>query len=404
MAIAAFDPQMGASGDMLLGALLDAGADSAVLGPIEDALDVEFYVEETRDHGISATDVTVHHDHTHHQHGEGAGPHRTYPEVIGIVEEMGLDAAVEEDALAAFRLLGAAEAGVHGNDIADTHFHEVGADDAIADITGTAALLATLDIDRVVTAPVATGTGEVDTSHGTYPIPAPAVVEIANRSGLQLKGGPLEAELLTPTGAALLGSVGQPVQRLPPMTVDAIGYGTGTHTFPDRPNVLRTIIGERQGELSKEPIAILETHVDDTTPEIIGHLQQRLRDVGAYDISTMPLTMKKSRPGHVIRVIASPADEARIARVLAEETGTLGVRIIPSAHRWVATREIISTDVVLQGSTYAIDVKIARDEEDTVLDCSAEYADAARVADLTSLPVREVMRRAESVAAVDVHE
>lgn len=398
MTTAAFDPRMGASGDMLLGALLDAGADPAVLSPIEDAIDVHFRIEEVVDRGIAATDVTVEHHHAHHDHGEGAGPHRSFAEVVDIVEGMGLEAAIEHDAIEAFRLLGEAEATVHGTEIESTHFHEVGADDAIADVTGSVALLDDLGIERVLTTPIATGTGEVEMSHGTYPIPPPAVVEIASRSGLQLRGGPVEAELLTPTGAAILGSSATPVTHLPPMSVEAIGYGAGQRSFPDRPNVLRALVGESRGELEREAIAVLETNVDDATPEVIGHLQERLRAVGALDVSATPLTMKKSRPGHLIRVIADPADEARIARALAEETGTLGVRSVPATHRWLARRDVKTVSLTIDGRTYELDVKIARDTDDTVIDCSTEYDDAARVANATPLPVREVMRRAESAA------
>ena len=399
MNTAAIDPRMGASGDMLLGALIDAGGDPDALTPIEAALDVHVHLDAVDKQGIGATDVTIHHGEDGHHTGEGHGPHRTFEEVVDIVESMGLDSRVTHDAIAAFRLLGEAEADVHGTDIPDTHFHEVGADDAIADVTGTIALLDTLDIDRIVATPASTGSGEIESSHGIYPVPPPAVIEIASRSSLRLQGGPVEAELLTPTGAALLGSIADHVEQLPPMSVDAVGYGAGSRSFPSRPNVLRVVIGEAEGALAREDVSVLETHVDDATPEILGHLQQRLHDVGALDVSASPLTMKKSRPGHLVRVIVAPADEARVARVLAEETGTLGVRAIPSTHRWVATREFCTVTIEVDGRSFSVETKIGRDESGSLLDISAEYEDAARIASTTSLPVREVMRRAESVAA-----
>lgn len=399
MKTVAVDPRMGASGDMILGALVDAGAERSALAPIEDAIDVHFEIKEVVEQGIASTDVTVHHHEHEHDHAEGAGPHRTYPEVIGLLEEMDLGETITSRAMQVFELLGEAEAAVHGTPLEDTHFHAVGADDAIADVTGTVALLADLEIDHVVTAPVSTGVGEIETSHGIYPIPPPAVVEIAERASLTLRGGPVEAELLTPTGAALLGALGTGVEQLPSIDIEAVGYGVGDHSFEGRPNVLRALVGETAGELDSEEITVLETNLDDATPEILGDLHERLGEAGALDVSVVPLTMKKARPGHLIRVIARPADEARIARRLAEETGTLGVRAVPSAHRWVANRSVRAVEVTIDDRAFEIDVKLAHDDEGTLLDVSAEFEDAASVADVTGLPVREIMRRAE--AAVD---
>jgi len=231
----AFDGRTGASGDMLLGALLAAGADPAALAPAEAGLPVRYEVGETTRNGIAATTVDVaierdagddggrgdhggndhdhDNDHGEHEHGdhdhahgstpaEGAGPSRTYAEVLELLDGLDLPAGVADDARAVFRLLGEAEAAVHGTDLEDTHFHEVGADDAVADVVGVCLLLSDLAPERVVTTPLAAGGGTVETSHGSYPVPAPAVVELAARADWSLRGGPVEAELLTPTGAA----------------------------------------------------------------------------------------------------------------------------------------------------------------------------------------------------------
>ena len=449
----AFDGRMGASGDMILAALLTTGANRDALAPVADALPVRYAVGETEKNAIAATTVSVlleddeatedqgGHDHSHddhghdhseedhshshsdpddsdhsHTHAEGSGPLRTYPEVVEIVESMDLPAGVEADALAVFELLGEAEASVHGTDLEATHFHEVGADDAIADVVGAALLLDDLAPERVVTTPLATGGGEIEMSHGTYPVPTPAVVEIAERADWSLRGGPVEAELLTPTGAAVLAHFAEGVESLPSLRVESSGYGAGGYDFPDHPNVLRAMVGESEalcasedasghtaseseGGLVREEVAVLETNLDDAPPEILGGLQDSLAEVGARDVSVVPLTMKKSRPGHLVKVICKPEDAERVARRLAEETGTLGVRQAGATHRWIARREIESVAVEIDAERYEVDVKLASDDAGEVYDVSAEYDDCAAVARAADVPVREVVRRAEREAS-----
>ncbi|MFD1598915.1 nickel pincer cofactor biosynthesis protein LarC [Halobellus rarus] len=478
----AFDGRMGASGDMLLGALLAAGADRGALSTVEDALDVRYDVETVDKNGIAATSVRVlidhendgrqpetderdggsddrgaepdaepghkyhfshghEHDHSHshthadhdhspadhdhspadhdhspadhdhshthsdsHAHGhdgsdatpaEGHGPHRTYAEVVEIVESMELPEAVESDAKAIFRRLGEAESTVHDTDLDATHFHEVGADDAIADVVGVVLLLDDLDVERVVTTPLATGGDTQSMAHGEYPVPAPAVVEIATEADWSLKGGPVDAELLTPTAAAILAHVAEGVETLPTLNVDAAGYGAGGYDFPDRPNVLRALVGDGGNRLDREEITVLETNLDDATPEILGSLQSTLREAGARDVSVLPATMKKSRPGHLVKVVVKPEDAERVAHRLAVETGTLGVREHGAGHRWVAARGFQTAELDIDGERYEIAVKVATDADGEVYDHSAEYDDAVAVAEATDLPVREVVRRAE---------
>jgi uncharacterized protein (TIGR00299 family) protein len=447
----AFDGRMGASGDMILGSLLAAGADPAVLSAVEGTLDVRYDIGVADRNGIAATNVRVlvdesrdgdggdeasddgrpraghprenhghhdhhhhgdedhhhdhgdhHHDHDdhHHHHGEtpaeGHGPHRSYAEVVDVVESMNLPSAVEADAKAVFRVLGEAEASVHGTDLSEMHFHEVGADDAVADVVGACLLLADLGVERVVTTPVVTGGGETTMSHGTYPVPAPAVVEIAGRADWALRGGPVEAELLTPTGAAVLAHFADGVDSLPPLTVDAVGYGAGGREFPDHPNVLRALVGDGAGRLAREEITVLETNLDDAAPELLGSLQETLTEVGARDVSVLPATMKKSRPGHLVKVVVAPEDAERVAHRLAVETGTLGVREHGAGHRWIASRGFETASLELDGETYDVSVKVAADAAGEAYDHSAEYDDALAVARETGLPVREVMRRAEA--------
>ncbi|WP_435124652.1 nickel pincer cofactor biosynthesis protein LarC [Halobaculum sp. D14] len=436
----AFDGRMGAAGDMLLAALVAAGADPAVLEPVEEALPVTVEFETVDKCGISATsarvvhdeaprdDAAEHdhgdgHDHSHshgdgdaddrcprghdhaHEHGaEGHGSQRTYAEVVEFVEAMAVPEGVKGDALDVFEILGEAESSVHGQPLADTHFHEVGADDAIADVVGCCLLVADLAPDRVVTTPVATGDGEVEFSHGVYPVPTPAVVEIAERADWAVRGGPADAELLTPTGAAVLAHFADGVDRLPSLRVDDSGYGAGDRDFPDRPNVVRATVGEATTDgggdaatdLVRDDIAVLETNLDDAAPEVLGGLHESLRAAGARDVSVLPATMKKSRPGHLVKVICKPDDAEAVARRLAEETGTLGVREGGASHRWVAERRFETAELDVDGDSYEVSVKVASDADGDVYDVSAEYDDAAAVAGESGVPTREVLRRAEA--------
>ncbi|WP_049980830.1 nickel pincer cofactor biosynthesis protein LarC [Halolamina rubra] len=441
----AFDGRTGAAGDMLLGALLAAGADASALDRVEQSLPVRFETERVMRNAVRATRVRVvheaaddashdrdgdrahshdhSHDHSHshgdaghdHSHGEeghshgdehshdhddaeGHGHTRTYAEVVELVESMELPDAVEADALEAFRILGEAEASVHGMELEETGFHEVGTDDAIADVVGCMLLLDDLrsqGVERVVTTPLRAGGGEVTFSHGTYPVPSPAVVEIAERADWSLRGGPIETELLTPTGAAILAAVAEGVDSLPELRVDASGYGAGAKEFEQHPNVVRALVGETDGGLTREGISVLETNLDDATPEVLGSLQETLADAGARDVTVVPTTMKKSRPGHLVKVICRPNDAERVARRLAEETGTLGVREHGAGHRWVANREFETAEITVEGERYEVSVKVASDEDGEVFDRSAEYDDALSVARETGLAVREVVRRAE---------
>ena len=438
----ALDGGMGASGDMLLAALVAAGADPDVLAPVEDALPVRYAVGETTKNGIHATTVDVlltdeanaeadgdpdsddsghdhahgdhahdehshgentHSDHSHddhahgHTHAEGRGHTRTYGEVVDLVEGLGLSASVEADALSVFRLLGESEAAVHGTDLEGTAFHEVGADDAIADVVGCCLLLDDLGIDRVVTTPLATGGGEVEMSHGVYPVPTPAVVEIASAASWELRGGPVDAELLTPTGAAILAHVADGVDSFPPVRVERTGYGAGGYTFDRHPNVLRATVGEARGGLERDAVRVLETNLDDAAPEVLGGLQSRLTAVGARDVTVIPTTMKKSRPGHLVQVVVKPADAQRVARALAEETGTLGVRETSVTHRWIADRRFVTTTLLVDGEGHEVTVKLASGGGATY-DVSAEFDDALAVAGATDLSVRDVARRAEAAA------
>jgi hypothetical protein len=436
----AFDGRTGASGDMLLAALLAAGADRDALAPVEEALPVRYDVREVTAEGLRATAVDVRredlkahtgtesettaeadgtdgsdggrgsrdgddhshsdgdhdHDHDHGEDAQGTGPRRSLADVIAVIEAIDLPKSVAADARAVFERLDAAEATVHGAEPGAVRFHEVGEDDAVADVVGVCLLLADLSPDRVVTTPVAAGGGEVRTAHGTYPVPAPAVVELAEGADWDLQGGPVDEELLTPTGAALLAEFAEGVRSVPPLRVRASGYGAGSKTLSGRPNVLRAIRGASQGRLHREEISVLETTVDDVTPEVLGDLQASLAAEGARDVSVHPVTMKKARPGHLVRVVVRPADAERVARRLAAETGTLGVRETGAGHRWVADRRFESVTLDVDGSPREVTVKVATDADGDLLDVSAEFDDVAALARETGVPTRELLRRAET--------
>jgi uncharacterized protein (TIGR00299 family) protein len=390
----AFDGRAGAAGDMILGALLAVGAAPEVFAPVEAALDVEYRTSAVGRAGISATRVEVVRDG---DPVEGGHDHRHYGEVVDLVEGMELPDRVEHDALATFELLAEAEAAIHGTAVAETQFHEVGADDAIADVVGAALLFNDLAPNRVVTTPLAPGGGEVVMSHGSYPVPAPAVVELAARANWSLQSESGDRELLTPTGAAVLAHHADGVSGLPALQVEQQGFGAGAADPTDRPNVVRVVAGEGDRSLRREPITVLETNVDDVPSEVLGSLHERLHEAGARDVSVLPATMKKSRPGHLLKAVVRPEDADRVARALAAETGTLGVREHGAGHRWVAERRVETVEIDVEGGSHAVRVKVATDEGGALLDASAEHDDALAVARTTGLTVREAARRAETV-------
>jgi uncharacterized protein (TIGR00299 family) protein len=225
------------------------------------------------------------------------------------------------------------------------------------------------------------------------PVPVPAVTEILEDTDHRLEGGPVEAELLTPTGAAILAHWATPVDALPEMAVDATGYGAGGRDFDRHPNVLRALRGD--AAMDREDVVVLETNVDDVRPEVLGDLYDRLLGAGARDVTVQPLEMKKNRPGHLVSVVARRPDADRLARLLAEATGTLGVRATERAHRFVADRELHGVTVGVGGDRYDACVKVASVDGD-VYDVSAEFDDARRIADEEDVPVRQVLDAVEA--------
>lgn len=302
MTIAYFDCFSGASGDMILGALIDAGADLAAIRRQLAGLGIEgCSVQSSRitKQSLAATQVTVPGDT-----GDSL-PHRSFGTIRGIIENARLSARVKEQAVAVFRRLAEAEARVHDCPVEQVHFHEVGAVDALADIIGTAIALEDLAVERTVCSPVPTGSGTVTCAHGVLPVPAPATAEL-------LKGVPLAlcdevGELTTPTGAAILTTVADSFGPLPAMTIGSIGYGAGRREGRSRPNVLRVILGEPVTTSPADGITVLEANIDDATPEVVGYCTERLLEAGALDVYCVPIYMKKYAPGVLLTVLAETA-------------------------------------------------------------------------------------------------
>jgi uncharacterized protein (TIGR00299 family) protein len=380
----------GIAGNMLLGALLDAGlsraeleADLAGLG-----LDHELVVRKVRRGSIAAkyVDVRVPHAHDHPHDGDHG---RSYREIVRLLERARLADEVRARALAAFEALARAEARVHGTPVAKVHFHEVGAVDAIVDLTGAAIALQRLGIARVTASPVALGRGTVKTEHGVLPLPAPATLELLR--GLPTVPAHIAWETVTPTGAALLRTLVDEFCDLPAMTIEAIGHGAGNERPHGLPNVVRAVIGRASGA-DADRVACLETNLDDLVPEHFEFLMERLFEAGALDVSLQPIQMKKNRPGMLVRVLARPSHKLAVAHRLFAESTAIGVRVF-EVDRVVLRREIRRVET--RYGRIAVKVVVDPDGRETF---SAEVDDCVRAARKHGAPLREVVRAAEEAA------
>ena len=389
MRIAYFDCIAGISGDMALGAFIDAGADADEIRsqiasvPIEP---FELELEQVETHSLQATRVLV--------HAQATGVIRTYSSIRNMLDQASLGSDVRNTAQRIFRRLAEAEARVHRKEVDLVTFHEVGAVDSVVDIVGVAAALSLLGIERVFSSPIPTGLGMVRTEHGLMPIPGPAVTELLRGAPLYSRG--VTAELVTPTGAAILAAVAEGYGDLPRIRVEATGYGAGQQEL-DFPNVLRILVGEEQERtLSAAPSApgevLLETNVDDLNPEIYEFVLERLFAAGAQDAWLTPMVMKKSRPAVTVSVLCSTEREASIRHVLFRETGTLGVRVTP------VTKHALEREMIKVETTHGpVAVKVGYLEGRRV-SVSPEFEDCARVAREAGVPAREVYQEALRLA------
>jgi hypothetical protein len=415
----------GASGDMFQGALLDAGVPAAVLEDAVRALDIggSLRTEKVDRSGITATKVHVldhghvvdeahdhsgphdhEHAHTHdahdHHHHEDTHPHkhthgRSLTEIRTLISSAPLHQGVQQLALHTFELLSNAEAKIHNVPVDNIHFHEVGAVDAIVDIVASCAGIVHLDIGRWHSSPLNVGAGMVDCAHGRFPVPAPATAELLR--GMPTYSAHVEKELLTPTGAALLRALSPTFGARPAMTVDRIGYGAGTRNFKDFPNVLRLTLGESStGQFTTshltDEVIVLETAIDDCSPQVLAFVSERALALGALDVMLAPVQMKKGRPGALLTVLCTPGIESIFADLLFRETSTLGIRTRRES-RLILAREIVTVDT----SFGPIRVKRASSNNET-RNLAPEFDDCRAAAEKHNVPLKDVQQAALQAA------
>jgi pyridinium-3,5-bisthiocarboxylic acid mononucleotide nickel chelatase len=384
MTFAYFDCFSGISGDMTLGALVDAGVSIDALRAELARLDLSGYeinAEKVLRSGISATKVHVVIENKTHES-------RHLSDIIRIIDGSSLSSAVRTKSSRIFKRLADAEAKVHGTSPDKIHFHEVGAVDAIVDIVGAVIGLELLGITNIMTSAINVGSGTVQTAHGLLPIPAPATVELLK--GIPLYQSFIEFELATPTGAAIAGTLGTSAGPLPQMKVDRIAYGAGDKDFPGRPNVLRLMIGELAASYEEDTSVIIETNIDDMNPQIYDHLIEKLMRQGAQDVYLTPIIMKKGRPAILVSVLSDKAKSTALIDSLFRETTSIGVRI-QEVGRNKLVREIQEIETVYG----KIRIKISKRGND-ILTATPEYEDCRSIAEQNKVPLKTVMDEARN--------
>lgn len=395
------DAFSGISGNMLLGAFLQAGVPEGYLrqelAKLPLAGEFELSCTPVTKQGIRAAyvDVRLMSETAHGEAQEAqahAHVHRTLADIEALLSEAPLSEAVKEKARAVFRLLAEVEGKVHGKPAAEVAFHEVGAVDSIVDIVGTAICLDYLGIEQVLASRLNVGSGYVRCAHGIMPVPAPAVAEL-------LMGWPTyafgaEEELTTPTGAAVVRAFAQHAAALPEdFAVRAIGYGAGSRDLP-LPNVLRLYVGEREGAAAEETLLLLSTNIDDMSPEVYGYLFDRLFAAGALDVWVTPIYMKKNRPAQQLTVLVRPAQRSACTEIIFRETTSIGLRVTPLAERIACDRRTASVETRYG----AVRVKVAS-WQGKIATTSPEYEDCRRLAEAQDVPLKEVYDEARRALA-----
>jgi len=385
------DPQnSGISGNMVIGALIDHGLKTEVVIDVMEYYasyfgDIKVEIRKVRKSGISASFVDV------ECHDNASIKYTELIEVLESIKHSAITPDIMKRSKNVFNTLAEAEACVHGTTIEEIHFHEVGAADAVADVIGAAYSFHKLGMDNqmVYGMPVALGGGRIKSIHGMLSVPAPATLEILKN--VPVFGGPVNQELTTPTGAALLvNMVDKFTNYYPLLTNKKIGYGAGKMelTFP---NVLRILDGNP--EIETDHVSILETNIDNVTGELMGHIFNVLSQYGARDVSIIPTTTKKNRPGYLLRVIAKPMDCDTLSEVIIRETGTLGVRVIPYVHRNITSRKIIPVQVDINRKKVEIRIKVGMIGNE-IISVKPEYEDARKVSEENGISLKDVMNSA----------
>jgi pyridinium-3,5-bisthiocarboxylic acid mononucleotide nickel chelatase len=377
MKVCYFDAFSGISGDMTVGALIDAGAPANELIAALESLGTgaRYEVEKTSRRGIAASKFRVHlpdapqkHRHLHH--------------ILEMIDGAPLSSRAKSTASSVFQKLGEAEAQVHGVPLQKVHFHEVGAADSIADIVGACVALDLLAIDEVHISPINVGSGTVNTEHGVLPVPAPATANLLQGKPVYSRGP--EMELTTPTGAALAVTLATSFGSLPAMRISSIGHGAGDRDFPSQANVLRALIGESTSAPESTLVSVIEANIDDSSPQVLGYALDRLMEAGALDVTLSPIQMKKNRPGALLRVIAKPEDQERLAQIVFAETSTLGLRI-HAAERRIEERQVVEVETPwgkIRGKVSGLGV------------FAPEYDDCRTIAQAKGVPLKQVQAAA----------
>jgi pyridinium-3,5-bisthiocarboxylic acid mononucleotide nickel chelatase len=442
MRIAYLDCFSGISGDMFLGALVDAGVPAKLFEDTVAALNIGARLEISRVNrsGITATkvDVLVHgekelprevffeqqsrahrHEHAHeagHKHSpehielrehnynqpQSEGPRAGAPaphahehghglkEIREVIRKAAISDGAKNTAIAIFEALGAVEAKIHNSDIEAVHFHEVGAVDAMVDIICAAVGAEALEVHGLVCSPLNVGSGTVKCAHGVFPVPVPATVELLKGAPVYSSG--IQVELVTPTGAAIVKTLAKRFAPFPAMTIEKSGYGAGTRDFPGHANVVRLTIGESQAKFaentSQETISVLEANLDDLNPQVFGYVVDRLLAEGALDTFASPVQMKKNRPGMLLTVLAKPEDASRLTKIIFTETSTLGVR------QREEQRQALARKWITVGTRWGdVRLKIAS-MNGTVTNYAPEYEDCRKIAAEHHVPLKSVMQAA----------
>ena len=383
MVIAYFDCFSGISGDMTLGALVDAGVSIDALRAELARLDLPGYkikAEKVTRSGVAATKVFVIVDNK--EHGE-----RNLADILKFIESSGLATAIKQKSGMIFKRLAEAEAKVHGTTVDKIHFHEVGAVDSIVDIVGSVIGMELLGISQVMTSPINVGSGSVKTSHGLLPVPAPATAELLR--GIPFYESSTKFELTTPTGAAIISTLCVFFGRLPTMKMERIAYGAGDKDFPGLPNVLRLMIGEPAPAYEADTSIVIETNIDDMNPQAYDYVVERLMQQGAQDVYLTPIIMKKGRPAILLSALADKSKADTLLDTIFRETTSIGVRI-QEVGRKKLIREIKEIDTVYG----KIRIKISK-RGDEILTATPEYEDCKKIAEDKKIPLKQVMEEAK---------
>lgn len=375
MKVAYFDCFAGVSGDMIVGALLDLGL------PLQE-LEAELAKIAVGDYEVSSKKVTKQHIGATKFNvvAEEQKVVRTFSNIRELIEESDLTEPIKADSLAIFKRIGEAEAKIHRKTLDQIHFHEVGAIDSIVDVVASVIGITYLGIEKIYSSPVATGMGMVKTEHGMLPVPAPATLEIL--SGAPVYSSGIAAELTTPTGAAILMQYATFTSEMPPLVLEKTGYGAGTREL-EIPNVLRVMLGQEAGAETEE-VVLIETNIDDVSPEVLGYTMDALFELGALDVWFTPIEMKKSRPAVALSALVPMGHEEQAVDTIITETATLGLRVSKQVRR-VAEREIISVNTPLGRIRAKVGTYKGR-----IISIAPEYDDCSKIAASSGTPLREV--------------